>query len=98
LAQISTLQGVKGRLNPAANISHIPAWLSDAFCRMATGGGFAARELHSDNEKIIFDVMRPVMLSGICELASRSDLLDRSISITLPTILHKKRTTNTHSD
>jgi hypothetical protein len=75
------------------NISHIPSWLSDAFCRMATGGGFATRELYSDSEEVIFDVMRPVMLNGICELATRSDLLDRSICITLPTIPDKKRTT-----
>jgi hypothetical protein len=75
------------------NISHIPPWLSDAFCRMATGGGFATRELYSDNEEVIFDVMRPVMLNGICELATRSDLLDRSICIAMPTIPDKKRMT-----
>lgn len=75
------------------NISYIPSWLSDAFCRMATGGGFATRELYSDNEEVIFDVMRPVILNGICELATRSDLLDRSICITLPTIPDEKRTT-----
>ena len=23
------------------NVSHIPPWLADAFCRLATGGGFA---------------------------------------------------------
>jgi hypothetical protein len=75
------------------NISHVPSWLSDAFCRMATGGGFATRELYSDSEEVIFDVMRPVMLNGICELATRSDLLDRSICITLPTIPDEKRMT-----
>ena len=46
------------------NMSYIPSWLSDAFCRMATGGGFATRELYSDNEEVIFDVMRPVILNG----------------------------------
>jgi hypothetical protein len=75
------------------NMSYISSWLSDAFCRMATGGGFATRELYSDNEEVIFDVMRPVILNGICELATRSDLLDRSICITLPTIPDEKRTT-----
>ncbi len=75
------------------NISYIHPWLSDAFCRMATGGGFATRELYSDSEEVIFDVMRPIMLNGICELATRPDLLDRSICITLPTIPDRKRTT-----
>ena len=27
------------------NPSHIPSWLSDTFCRLATGGGFGTREL-----------------------------------------------------
>jgi len=75
------------------NISNISTWLSDAFCRIATGGGFATRELYSDNEEVIFDVMKPVILNGISELATRSDLLDRSICITLPTIPDEKRMT-----
>jgi hypothetical protein len=75
------------------NISNIPAWLSDSFCRMATGGGFATRELYSDNDEVIIDVQRPVMINGIEELANRSDLLDRAICLTLPTIPDTDRKT-----
>ena len=75
------------------NLSYIPAWLSDALCRLATGGGFSTRELFSDNEEIIFDAMRPVIINGISELATRSDLLDRSICITLPPVPDGKRKT-----
>jgi hypothetical protein len=66
------------------NLSHLPPWLSDALCRLATGGGFATRELYTDNEEIIFDAQRPVIVNGIEELATRSDLLDRSIVLHLP--------------
>lgn len=27
------------------DLSHVPPWLSDALCRLSTGGGFATREL-----------------------------------------------------
>ena len=75
------------------NLSRLPMWLSDAICRMATGGGFATRELYSDSEESIFNAQRPVVLNGIEELAIRSDLLDRSIMLYLPTIPTKHRRT-----
>ena len=33
-------------------------WLSDALCRLATGGGFATRELYSNEDEVIFDALR----------------------------------------
>ena len=74
------------------NLSYIPSWLSDALCRISTGGGFATRELYSNQDEVILDAQRPVILNGIEALISRSDLLDRSVIITLPTIdeLHRR--------
>src|SRR5262249_38959765 len=37
------------------NLSHVSPWLSDAMCRLSTGGGFATRELYTDQDEIIFD-------------------------------------------
>lgn len=68
------------------NLSSISPSLSDALCRLATGGGFSTRELFSDGEEKLFNAKRPVMVNGINELAERSDLLDRTIAITLPAI------------
>jgi hypothetical protein len=68
------------------NLSGLPADLSDALCSLATGGGFATRELYTDADEKIFSSTRPVMVNGIEELATRSDLLDRSITLTLPVI------------
>lgn len=75
------------------NLSHVKDWLSDALCRLSTGGGFGTRELFSDGEEKLFDGQRPVMLNGITELCTRSDLLDRAICLSLPAIHKEKRTT-----
>jgi hypothetical protein len=68
------------------NLSGIPAWLSDAFCRLSTGGGFSARELYTDSDEVIFSAMRPVILNGIDDVVGRQDLGDRSITLSLPRI------------
>ena len=63
------------------NLSHVPPWLSDALCRLSTGGGFATRELYTDSDEIIFDSQRPVLLTSIEDIATRSDLLDRCLIV-----------------
>ena len=68
------------------NMSHLASWLSDAICRLATGGGFATRELYSDGDEKLFEATRPVMLNGIDDLCTRGDLLDRAIVMSLPPI------------
>ncbi len=75
------------------NLSEIKPWLSDALCRLATGGGFRARLLYSNDDEVIFDVKRPVLLNGIGAVAKRSDLLDRAILLTQPPIADSKRRT-----
>lgn len=72
------------------NLSGIKNWLSDALCRIATGGGFATRKLHTDSEEKIFNFQNPILLNGISDLATRSDLLDRSIVAYLPIIEVRK--------
>jgi hypothetical protein len=73
------------------NLSSIQPWLSDALCALATGGGFGTRLLYTDDDEKLFDAQRPVMLNGIGDLATRSDLLDRAIGQTLPPIPDNKR-------
>ncbi|MCL4209630.1 MAG: hypothetical protein HRU76_13495 [Phycisphaeraceae bacterium] len=75
------------------NLSSIPDWLSDALCRLSTGGGFGTRTLYENDEEQLFDALRPVMLNGIEEVATRGDLLDRAIRIGLPSIPEDKRVT-----
>jgi hypothetical protein len=73
------------------NLSHVPPWLSDALCRLSTGGGFATRELYTDQDEVIFDSQRPVLLTSIEEVATRSDLLDRCLVVWLPAIPEDRR-------
>jgi hypothetical protein len=75
------------------NLSRLPPWLSDCLCRLATGGGFGTRELFTDQDEIIFDAQRPVLLNGIEDLCTRGDLLDRAIIVTLDAIPEEKRKT-----
>lgn len=68
------------------NLSYLPSWFSDCLCRLSTGGGFATRQLHTDMNEVLFEEERPIVLNGIEELASRTDLVDRSIIFDLPVI------------
>jgi hypothetical protein len=68
------------------NLSFLPVWLSDFLCRISSGGGFSTRTLYTDDEEKIFDGQRPIVLNGIEELATRTDLLDRSVLFDLPAI------------
>src|SRR5438067_13817378 len=49
------------------NVSRVLPWLSNALCRLATGGGFATRELYSDFDEALFDALRPSILTGIAD-------------------------------
>jgi len=73
------------------NLSGLRGDMSDALCTLATGGGFATRELYTDDEEKLFDAIRPIMINGIEDVASRSDLIDRCICLTLPTIPEENR-------
>ena len=73
------------------NLSKIPDWLADSFCRLATGGGFSTRELYSNNEENIISATRIIDLNGIEEIITRDDLLDRCVFIRLPSISESKR-------
>lgn len=68
------------------NISTMSQWLSDALCRIATGGGFSTRALHTDMDEVVVNLENPIILNGIPEIAGRPDLADRSIMLTLPAL------------
>jgi len=74
------------------NLSFLGAELSDAICRLATTGvGYATRKLYTDNDEVLLNAVRPVILAGIEDVGSRSDLLDRSVVIELPRISEDQR-------
>ena len=73
------------------NVSGLPAWISDTLCRLATGGGFAVRQLFTDQDEVLFDATRPVILNGIENIVTRSDLADRAVFLTLEPISEERR-------
>lgn len=73
------------------NLSDLPGWLSDALCRLSTGGGFSTRSLYSDDDEVLFDAVRPIVLNGITEFASRPDLVSRTVFVSLPAIPETQR-------
>jgi len=74
--------------NLSGNMQH---WLSDSLCRVSTGGGHATRQLYTDAEEMIFDSTRPIVLTSIADVASKSDLVDRCIFLSLPRISEEDR-------
>ncbi|WP_141551863.1 ATP-binding protein [Priestia megaterium] len=73
------------------NLSGLSNTMSDALCKLSTGGGLSTRKLYSDDEEAIFNIMRPSILNGIDDIAKRQDLLDRSLVVFLPSISEGKR-------
>jgi hypothetical protein len=73
------------------NLSQLSPRLSDALCRLSTGGGFATRELYTDADEVLFEAQRPVLLTGIEDLATRGDLLDRALVLQLPALAEEER-------
>ncbi|HXM55108.1 MAG TPA: hypothetical protein VOB72_06935 [Candidatus Dormibacteraeota bacterium] len=75
------------------NLSRLPFWLSDSLCRLATGGGFAIREHYENDQEVIFDVSRPALITGIEDVVTNADLLNRVLTIDLPRIPEDQRRT-----
>ncbi len=73
------------------NLSGLSLWLSDAFCRISTGGGLATRTLFTDDSEKLFRLKRPLILNGISDIATRHDLADRALIVNFPPIPENKR-------
>ena len=72
------------------NLSDFPQWLSDAMCRLATGGAGSHRALYSNDSEKLFSAQRPQIVNGIGDFATRSDFLDRCLTVSLPVIKERK--------
>ncbi|MFI5301334.1 MAG: hypothetical protein ACHREM_24885, partial [Polyangiales bacterium] len=73
------------------NLSGVSPAVSDALCRIATGGGLSNRQLFTDSEEIILDFCRPTIVNGIDDIATRPDLAERSLAIDLPRVPKARR-------
>lgn len=73
------------------NLSTIPRWLSDALCCIVSGGAYTTRKLYTDDGEALFKAQRPILLNGIEEVATRPDLLERCLVLSLPAIPEDQR-------
>jgi hypothetical protein len=76
------------------NVSYISGEVSDAMCRLTSGGAVTKRALYTDGDEFSITACRPLLLNGIPDrLASRPDLLDRAILIKAPPMAWTDRKT-----
>jgi hypothetical protein len=73
------------------NLSGLPPWLSDTFCRLTSGGAFSTRRLFTDHDEMLFAAARPIILNGIEDIITRPDLADRAILLMLAPIAERQR-------
>lgn len=73
------------------NVSSISDDTSDALCQAITGSGIQKRKLFTDAQSHIVTFQRCILMNGINNVATRSDLLDRSILIGLTHISESDR-------
>jgi hypothetical protein len=72
------------------NLSVLPAAVQDDLCRLATGGGMGGRKLYTNDGDASFNASRPVIMTGINNLATRGDLADRALPFHLAEIVSRK--------
>ena len=64
--------------------------MSDALCKIATGGSFTGRTLYSNDEETVLKACNPLILNGITDFVTRQDLVDRAYVIQLERITKRK--------
>lgn len=75
------------------NLERLSAAQSNMLCMAATGGAFSKRTLHSNSDETIHQFKKSIQLNGVNIVATKSDLLDRSIILELERIKKKNRLT-----
>lgn len=68
------------------NLSHLNTEHQDALCILSTGGGYATRQLYTNGGEHVSRSKCPVLLNGINPVATQPDLIERAVSVELPTI------------
>jgi hypothetical protein len=75
------------------NLSALPDSAADTLCRLVTGEADSRRKLYTDDEDVIVELRRAVILNAINVPTDRGDVLDRSLVVELERIPDKGRRT-----
>lgn len=73
------------------NLSGLKGEISDLLCQACTGGGIEQRKLYTDDDSIIFQILRCVGINGINLSVVKADILDRTLLLPLERIPPDKR-------
>jgi hypothetical protein len=68
------------------NLSALPDSASDTLCRLVTGEADSKRKLYTDDEDVIIELRRAVIINAINVPSDRGDVLDRSLVVELERI------------
>ncbi|MAG44499.1 hypothetical protein CL633_01285 [bacterium] len=71
------------------NLSYFPDRISDEISMACTGSSFSKRKLFTDDDDFVYKFKRLIGVNGINFLASKSDILDRSLIFELHRITNK---------
>lgn len=72
------------------NASVVPPTMSDALCRLTTGGALRTRKLYTDDGEVVFDELRHVILNSIGDVAGQNDLRSRCLFVSARSITHRR--------
>jgi hypothetical protein len=75
------------------NLNTLSEAAADTCCRLVTGEADSKRKLYTDDEDVIIELKRAVILNGINVPTDRSDVLDRSLVVELERIPDAERKT-----
>ena len=58
-------------------------WGADLLCRLCTGEGDAKRRLYTDDDTVVVELKRAILLNAINVPSDRADVLDRTLALEL---------------
>jgi hypothetical protein len=73
------------------NASSFPEWAEDMVCRFVTGEADSKRQLYTDDDDIIYELKRAVLLNSINPPSERGDVQDRLLPLELERISEERR-------
>jgi hypothetical protein len=75
------------------NISTITDYMTDELSKAVTGAGNAVRKLYEDDEDVIREYKRAMLLNGLIIPTEKADLIDRILPVALKRIPKEERET-----
>ncbi len=75
------------------NVTRFSREIADALCRVCTGGSFSKRRLRTDEDVVLLEYLRPLMVTAINPPTDATDLVDRMLMLELKRVPDSERKT-----